>query len=143
MDVWVIYYLHTKNWKDRSMNTSHASFQIIINTLAFFLILTKSQSMKIPLKIKTLTSICLGKREPWGFFLPTKMPQQVTNAFLCFAWHLVVNSLAGGENTHQQKYEEISLLIVLHQVKSKNNQYSVIKPRVKISIMFSSLSLLD
>lgn len=56
-----------------------------------------------------------------------------------------INSLAGTPpKIHINKnIEEIYLLIVAYQIKSENNQCSIMKPRVEISVMFSSLSLLD
>lgn len=56
-----------------------------------------------------------------------------------------INSLAGTPpppKIHINKnIEEIYLLIVAYQIKSENNQCSIMKPRVEISVMFSSLSV--
>ena len=58
-----------------------------------------------------------------------------------------INSLAGTRPPPQihinKNIEEINPLIVVHQIKSENNQCSIMKPRVEMSVMFSSLSLLD
>ena len=58
-----------------------------------------------------------------------------------------INSLSGTRPPPQihinKNIEEINPLIVVHQIKSENNQCSIMKPRVEMSVMFSSLSLLD
>lgn len=68
MDVWVIYYFHTKNLKSGNKNTILVNFQLKDNN-KYSCLLSRSNKIaayeeKIPLKGKTLTSMYSGKREP-------------------------------------------------------------------------------
>ena len=148
MNAWVIYFFHTKNLKNRSKNATHANFPLEDNTLACALILTKSQSMKRRYlkKVKPWLHYS-GNREHKNLFSYwNDSPSELCFSLLCLTFGST-NSLAGNQKKKKKKKPTLKkseggiYLLIVHTIKSENNQCNIIKPR--IGIMFSSLSLLD